>query len=138
MVTTPGNADVFRRMGAASYTIEPDAQSRVQKPVRFEFVQTRKVLEGGGTRLELIDIGPGPHANEMLIAYVPASRFVFQGDLFNTGLGDPVSSGNLTTVHFADWLSRSGLQVDSLGGTHSAVRSRAQLDSAAARVRGTS
>ena len=47
------------------------------------------VLEGGGTRLEIINVGPSPAADEMLIAYVPASRFVFQGDLFNTGVGDP-------------------------------------------------
>jgi hypothetical protein len=95
------------------------------------------VLEGGGTRLEIIDVGPSPHADEMLIAYVPASRFAFQGDLFNTGVGEPGTWGNLTTAHFAEWLGKSGLAVDSLGGTHSAVRTRAELDASAARVRET-
>jgi glyoxylase-like metal-dependent hydrolase (beta-lactamase superfamily II) len=134
VVTTKGNEAVFRRMAAAPYTIEPDEQAKVKKPIQFAFVDKRMVLEGGGTRLELIDVGPSPHADEMLIAYVPASRFVFQGDLFNTGVGDPSTWGNLTTVQFAEWLSKSGLAVDSVGGTHSAVRSRAELDASAKRV----
>lgn len=138
VVTTRGNEAVFRRMSVAPYGIEPDEQSRVQKPIQFAFVDRRMVLEGGGTQLEVIDMGPGPHADEMLIGYVPASRFVFQGDLFNTGgNASPDSWGNLTTVHFADWLAQSGLAVDSVGGTHSPVRTRSELDAAATRVRQT-
>ena len=34
-------------------------------------------------------------------------------------------------------VSKSGLAVDSIGGTHSPVRTRAELDAAAARVRET-
>lgn len=138
VVTTRGNEAIFRRMAVAPYGIEPDEQSRLNKPIQFAFVDKRMVLEGGGTRLELIDMGPGPHADEMPIGYVPASRFVFQGDLFNTGgNASPDSWGNLTTVHFSEWLAQSGLAVDSVGGTHSAVRSRAEMDASAARVRET-
>jgi len=137
VVTTRGNATVFRRMAMASYTIEPDEQAVQQKPVQFLFVEGKLVLEDGGTRLEIIDVGPSPHANEMLVAYVPASKFMFQGDLFNTGVGEPATWGNLTTVHFAEWLSKSGLAVDSLGGTHSAIRTRGELDASAKRVKET-
>lgn len=137
VVTTRGNEAIFRRMAVAPYGIQPDEQSRVKKPIQFLFVDRKLVLEGGGTRLELIDMGPGPHADEMLIGYVPASRFVFQGDLFNTGGGSPTTWGNLTTAHFSEWLAKSGLAVDSVGGTHSPVRSRAEMDEAAARVRET-
>jgi glyoxylase-like metal-dependent hydrolase (beta-lactamase superfamily II) len=137
VVTTRGNAKIFRRMAAAPYTIEPDAQAMQQRKVEFLFVDGKLVLEGGGTRLEIIDIGPSPHADEMLIGYVPASRFVFQGDLYNTGGGSPDTWGNLTTAHFSEWLGKSGLAVDSVGGTHSAVRTRPEMDAAAARVRQT-
>ena len=137
VMTTRGNEALFRRMAGATYTIQPDEQSRVRKPVQFEFVDRRKVLEGGGTRVEILDMGPGPHADEMLIAYVPASGFVFQGDLFNTGGGSADTWGNQTTVHFAEWLAASGLRVDQVAGTHSAVRTRAELDAAARRVRET-
>ena len=137
VVTTRGNEAIFRRMAVATYGIQPDSQSRVQQPIQFAFVDRRMVLEGGGTRLELIDMGPGPHADEMLIGYVPASRFVFQGDLYNTGGGSPSTWGNLTTAHFSEWLAKSGLAVDSVGGTHSAVRSRSEMDAAAVRVRET-
>ena len=137
VITTKGNEQVFRKMATATYGIEPDEQERVKKPIKFEFVDRKRVLEGGGTRIELYDMGPGPHADEMLVAYVPASRFLFQGDLFNTGPNPPDTWGNLTTVHFAEWLSKSGLAVDSIGGTHSPVRTRAELDAAAARVRET-
>ena len=62
---------------------------------------------------------------------------MFQGVLFNTGGGSPNVWGNLTTAHFSDWLAKSGLAVDSVGGTHSAVRSRTEMDAAAARVKAT-
>jgi glyoxylase-like metal-dependent hydrolase (beta-lactamase superfamily II) len=137
VVTTRGNEAPFRQMAAAQYTIQPDEQSRVRKPVQFEFVDRRKVLEGGGTRVEILDMGPGPHADEMLIAYLPASGFVFQGDLFNTGGGSADTWGNLTTVHFAEWIGKSGLTVEKIGGTHSPVRTREELDVAARRVQQT-
>jgi hypothetical protein len=54
----------------------------------------------------------------MLVAYLPAEKLIFQGDLLNRpGNGDPATI-NDTTVHFASWLESSKLAVDRIIGVH--------------------
>jgi glyoxylase-like metal-dependent hydrolase (beta-lactamase superfamily II) len=119
IITTPGNRAYFERMGAARRTIAPDAQSRRQQPVRIETITNkRRVLTDGSRTLELIDIGPSPHANEMLVAWLPAEGILFQGDLLNFGGQVYPTTANLTTAHFADWVRRSGLAPRTLAGVH--------------------
>jgi hypothetical protein len=70
--------------------------------------------------VEIIDIGPSPHANEMLIAYLPKEKLVFQGDLVNlpnTGKYMPTTV-NASTVHFFDTIKRLGLDVDRITAVH--------------------
>ena len=43
--------------------------------------------EDAGRRVEVIDIGPSPHAEEMLVVYLPAERLLVQGDLLNLPVG---------------------------------------------------
>ena len=137
IITTPGNRAYFERMGAARRTISPDAQSLRSQPVRVETISSkRRVLTDGTRTVELIDIGPSPHANEMLVAWLPAEGILFQGDLLNLGAGRiyPVSA-NPTTLHFADWVRRSGLQVKTIAGVHMDPGPASQLDEAVAQAR---
>ena len=137
IITTPGNRAYFERMGAARRSISPDAQSLRQQPVRIETITgKRRVLTDGTRTVELIDIGPSPHANEMLVAWVPAEGILFQGDLLNLGAGRIYpTSANLTTAHFADWVRRSGLPVRTIAGVHMDPGPASQLDEAIAQAR---
>jgi glyoxylase-like metal-dependent hydrolase (beta-lactamase superfamily II) len=131
IVTTPGNRRYVERMAAARPTIRPDALARRPQPLRVETIAgKRRVLSGGGRTVELIDIGPSPHAEEMLVAWLPNERVLFQGDLLNlptNALGTPMVA-NATTRHFADWLRRSGLQPRVLAGVHMEPGTTAQLE----------
>ncbi|HJS46779.1 MAG TPA: MBL fold metallo-hydrolase [Gemmatimonadales bacterium] len=132
VVTTPGNVAHFRRVAARRGTL--DAVDRPVEP-RFELVRGRRALGSGPGALELHDIGPNPHTEEMLVAYLPAARLVFQGDLLNADWSGRMRPGNATTVAFADWVKRSGLAVERVAGVHGPVRTRAQLEEAAALAR---
>jgi glyoxylase-like metal-dependent hydrolase (beta-lactamase superfamily II) len=137
IVTTPGNAALFRRMAAANArTLNPDALSRTPRPAVIETFTGRRVFTDGTRTLEVRDIGPGPHAQEILVAYVPGAGIVFQGDLLNAG-GDGTSlvAGNSSTEHFAQWLDRSGLDVRTILGVHSPARSRDELRQAVEMMR---
>ena len=137
ILTTPGNRAYFERMGAARRTISPDAQALRPQPTRIETITgKRRVLTDGTRSVELIDIGPSPHANEMLVAWLPAEGILFQGDLLNLGAGRiyPVSA-NPTTLHFAEWVRRSGLQVKTIAGVHMEPGPASQLDEAVAQAR---
>ena len=128
VVTTPGNREYFERMARGTFTIAPDAQARVQAPLRLELVTgKRRVFEDGSRRVEVIDIGPSPHADEMLVVYLPAERLLVQGDLLNLPASGRMRAGNLTTRHFLEWLERSKLTVERIVPVHGPVHTVDQL-----------
>ena len=137
IITTPGNKSYFERMAAARRTIAPDALSRQPRPARVEVIAGKKrVVTDGRRTVELIDIGPSPHANEMLVAWLPSEGILFQGDLLNVPVdaGVTAATANATTVHFADWIKRSGLNVRVLAGVHMSPATMAQLEEALAKA----
>ena len=121
IVTTPANQSYFETMSASDFSINRDDQSQKKQKPSFEFIQNKKrVFTDGKQTVEIIDIGPSPHANEMLIAYLPKEKLVFQGDLVNlpnTGKYMPTTV-NTSTVHFFDSIKRLGLDVDRISAVH--------------------
>ncbi len=121
IVTTPSNQNYFETMSAGDFTINRDDQTQNKRKPSFEFVQNQKrVFTDGKQTVEIIDIGPSPHAKEMLIAYLPKEKLVFQGDLVNlpnTGKYMPTTV-NDSTVHFFDSIKRLGLDVDRIAAVH--------------------
>ena len=80
VITTRANRGVVETMAAAP---QNDRLARAPRKPEFLFVEGgRRVLTDGEQTVELIDVGPNPHAKEMLIAWLPKQRIVFQGDLF--------------------------------------------------------
>ena len=119
LIGLPGEKAFFDKVAAAKFTIDPDALTLNPKPLIFEPISDRKrVLTDGTTTVELIDIGPGGHTDEMLVAYLPKEKLVFQGDLVNRPANNDPATINATTVHFANWLSRSKLDIERVIGVH--------------------
>jgi glyoxylase-like metal-dependent hydrolase (beta-lactamase superfamily II) len=133
VVTTPGNRAFFERaVRDGRFTIRPDALTLRPAPLKIETLQNgKRVFTDGATTVELYDIGRGPHTDEMIVAYLPAEKIVFQGDLLNLSDDNPGAPGNETTAHFADWLKRSGLAVERVVGVHGPVGTVEQLRRAA-------
>lgn len=121
VVTTPANQRYFEKMAASNFTINRDDQARNKRKPVFEFVRDKKrVFSDGKQAVEIIDIGPSPHANEMLIVYLPKEKLVFQGDLVNlpaNGKYAPTTV-NASTIHFFDAIKRLGLDVDRIAAVH--------------------
>jgi glyoxylase-like metal-dependent hydrolase (beta-lactamase superfamily II) len=121
LVTTPGNKGYFEKVAAATRTISPDALSMKPQPPVIETVENMKrVFTDGEHTVEFYDIGAGPHTKEMLIAYLPKEKIVFQGDLLNLPQAGTtiVTPGNETTVHFAERLQALGLNVEKIAAVH--------------------
>lgn len=119
LIGLPGEKSFFEKIVKSKFTIDPDALTLNPQPLRFEGIKDgRRVVSDGSVTVELIDIGPGGHTDEMLVAYLPAEKLIFQGDLVNRpGNGDPATI-NDSTVHFVEWLGKSGLAVDRVIGVH--------------------
>jgi glyoxylase-like metal-dependent hydrolase (beta-lactamase superfamily II) len=120
VVTTAGNRSVFEQMAAAPFS---DALAKSPKKPSFELVQGKRVFTDGDESVEIYDIGPSPHAKEMLVAYLPKQRILFQGDLFSPPIDErfPVGPAPETTTTFFAKLKSMGLAVDKLVGVHGRV-----------------
>lgn len=133
IVTTPANQNYFERMASNTFTLNPDDQQRAPRPPVFEFVRDkRRVFTDGTQTVEIIDIGPSPHADEMLIAYLPKEKLVFQGDLVILPASGKYTATtvNDTTLHFADAIKRLGLDVKRIAAVHGPVTTRDELNEA--------
>lgn len=115
----PGEKAFFEKVVKSTFTIDPDSLAQNPQPLKWETITGgKRVLTDGTATVELIDIGPGGHTDEMLVAFLPNEKLVFQGDLLNRPANNDTPTINATTVHFAAWLERSKLAVDRVVGVH--------------------
>jgi len=117
VITTAANRAVIEAMAAAK---QNDRLARnPRKPAFLLLENGRRVLQDGTRRLELIDIGPNPHAREMVIAWLPSEKVVFQGDLFFVPNNDaPFGPPQPSTASFAGKLKELGLPVERIASVH--------------------
>lgn len=134
VVTTPGNRGVVERMAAA---VQNDRLSRNPRKPEFLLIEGgRRVLKDATRTLELIDIGPNPHAREMVIAWLPKEKVVYQGDLFFVPANDaPFGPPQASTASFAQQLRALKLPYEKIASVHGATATRAQFEDATADVR---
>lgn len=117
VVTTEANRKVVEAMAAAP---QLDRLAKAPRKPKLLLVERgKRVLSDGSRTLELIDVGPNPHAKEMLIAYLPKERIVFQGDLFFLPANDaPQGPPQASSVSFAKRLKELGLKFDKVASVH--------------------
>jgi glyoxylase-like metal-dependent hydrolase (beta-lactamase superfamily II) len=117
IVTTAGNRKVVEAMARA-----PQNDRLAKSPKKPEVLLVeggKRTITDGERTLELIDVGPNPHAQEMVVAYLRNERVLFQGDLFFVPLNDaPVGPPQETTLSFARKLKELGLDVERIAGVH--------------------
>lgn len=105
VITTLGVEDFVREV-ASGVRRGADGLIRVADP-KIELVEGTRAFGSGATRMELYDVGPNPHADEILIAYFPEHRLLFLSDVYGhrNGVDDPS-----VLIRFAEVLE--GLQLD--------------------------
>jgi glyoxylase-like metal-dependent hydrolase (beta-lactamase superfamily II) len=119
LIALPGEKTFFEKVAKSKFTIDPDSLTRNPQPLKIETIAGgRRVLTDGATTVELLDIGSGPHAEEMLVAYLPQEKLLFQGDLLNRPSNGDTPTVNDTTAHFAKWIEAKKLPVEKIAGVH--------------------
>jgi glyoxylase-like metal-dependent hydrolase (beta-lactamase superfamily II) len=119
----PGAA-AYAEEGATIITFEENRQVVLEAAgddqAKLEFVKDRMTLTDGNKTVELYNIGPTPHAENILIAYLPEEGIIFEADHFpqpRTGVIPPAVPA---TVAFAARLDELDLDYNKLVGAHSA------------------
>lgn len=131
VLAAPGEKTFFERIAKSKFTIDPDTLTRNPQPLKIETLENgKRVLTDGTTTVEIYDIGTGPHAEEMLVAYLPNEKMIFQGDLLNRPANGDYPIANDTTVHFAKWIETKKLSVEKIIPVHGTITTIDELRSA--------
>lgn len=129
VITTEANQAYLEEMAASVSSLAGEGTDSMADPV-FEFVDGRHVIEAAGNQAVIYDIGPNPHAEEMLVLYLPKQKILFEADLISpprSGQAGPASDAG---AHFAETVEKLGLEVDQLGGVHGTVGTWADVEDA--------
>jgi glyoxylase-like metal-dependent hydrolase (beta-lactamase superfamily II) len=127
VITTPGNRAIVQAMAAAPQIDRLAKHPRTPEILLIE--KGKRVLTDGVRTVELIDVGPNPHAKEMVIAYLPRERIVFQGDLFFAPTDfAPPGPPQPTTLSFAKRAKELKLAFDRIASVHGRTGTAAELE----------
>jgi len=117
----PGTAD-YAAEGATVVTFrenEEVVRAAAGSDVELQFVEDNLTLESGDRRIEFVNIGPTPHVENMLIAYLPKEGIIFEADHFGLPQTGPVGPAVPAAIAFAEALDSHGLRYSKIVGAHS-------------------
>jgi len=114
----------YEAEGATLFTVKENeavvrGNARDGDALKLQFVKDRYVFESGGHRLELYDIGPTPHAEHLLVAYLPATGVLFEADHFANPPVGSIPPAQPNTRRLAEAIDQLGLHVKTIIGAHS-------------------
>ena len=109
--------------GATLYTVKANEEvvrsnAEDGDALDLAFVEDRYVFEGG-QRLELIDIGPTPHVEHLLVAWLPDQGILFEADHFTNPANGVMPPAQPVTKALAAAIEAKGLDVKKIVGAHS-------------------
>ncbi len=114
VVSTPGNDQFLLDVAAAPRTLACE-QPLEGKP-SAEFVKGQRAFGAGDQRVELYEVGPNPHVDELLIAYVPSLKLLYVADVYS--YNGQVTPANEQALSLADKLEELGLEIERIIPTH--------------------
>ncbi len=87
--------------------------------LKLQFVEDRYMFDDGSRKLEIIDIGPTPHANHLLVAWLPEEGILFEADHFPNPTNGRMQPAQPVTIRLAQAIDKLGLDVKTIVGAHS-------------------
>jgi glyoxylase-like metal-dependent hydrolase (beta-lactamase superfamily II) len=122
IVTPEVNRAYLERALSAPRTLsEPDALTKSgRKPIVDAFTGDRRVFQDGTRTVEIHVIKGLPHADGIVVAYLPKERILAYADMFNLPPADaPVPDPPVTgTIVFLDNIERLNLQPERILSVH--------------------
>ncbi len=91
LITTQGNVEFYKKLARIKQTIDPDPLSSNPKEPIIESFKHKRVVTDGAQTVELYDVGPNAHSEELTIAYLPKQGILWQADLIFT----PMTGGGI-------------------------------------------
>jgi glyoxylase-like metal-dependent hydrolase (beta-lactamase superfamily II) len=127
IVTDEKNVDFVKAMLARPKTVRPDTFAKAGNVMpNVEGFKEMKTLTDGDRTIELREI-ENPHANGMIVVYLPKEKMLFESDLFTPG--QPVDPTNAQGIANAAALQTGimNLKVDGIIGGHGNIGTMSEL-----------
>jgi glyoxylase-like metal-dependent hydrolase (beta-lactamase superfamily II) len=134
IVTTPGNKNFIERIASVSPPLNPDSLSLTRRPLSLETFKDKRVFSDGEHVVEFYNVGPSPHAMEILIAYFPLEKIVFASDIFPVyfkGKNGPTSP---VFIDAYKKFRELGLQIETIASGHGRLGTMDELKQAVERA----
>lgn len=135
-VVEQGHEPPLRALLAAPQTNPPDALTTAKKRDdtlgAIESYNGMRTISEGAQRLQVHAIRGNPHADPLVIAYVPSAGVVFQSDVWFPGLGAPATPD---AAHLLKSIDSMALQVRTHVGGHGGIGPHAELVKAVAAMK---
>jgi glyoxylase-like metal-dependent hydrolase (beta-lactamase superfamily II) len=119
---TPGAA-AYAQEGATIVTFKENETlvrtAAGDENAKLEFVEEKMTLTDGNKTIEFYNIGPTPHAENILIAYLPGEGIIFEADHFPQPASGVIPAAVPATTAFVKALDQLDLEYTKLIGAHS-------------------
>jgi glyoxylase-like metal-dependent hydrolase (beta-lactamase superfamily II) len=127
IVTGAGTAAHFRRVLAAPFTRNPDLSPSDLSGTPLVEVTGKHVLSDGQRRVELYVVDPNPHAEGLLIGYVPDAKLGFVTDIWSPGAGPLPDKLNPALAALVGAVKKAGITPARFAGGHGGAGDYAPL-----------
>lgn len=127
IVAGRGTAAHYKRVLAAPFTRNPDLAPRDLRATPIVEVRDKHVLTDGSREVHVYVIEPNPHADGLLIGYLPETRLGFVTDIWSPGVGAPPDKLNPALAALVAGVKRAGISPQRFAGGHGAVADYAPL-----------
>ena len=124
VLTTPGNVVFARDVGTTARNIG-DSKGAIAN-AKVESFDGIKKFGKGTNEVHLINVGPNPHADEIVIAYMPAQKAAFMADIFSRR-GETLPPANANQLAFADKLEELKLDIETFIPVHGTKTTAAEF-----------
>jgi glyoxylase-like metal-dependent hydrolase (beta-lactamase superfamily II) len=120
VVTHTANIAFYEKAWAGPRTLSPDRLTKSGKKPVFQGVTDRTVLSGTNNRtIELLLLPGNPHNEQILVAWLPAEKILFQSDMINPPAANAqIPPPTPTITNFYDNLAKLKIQPDRIVGGH--------------------
>jgi glyoxylase-like metal-dependent hydrolase (beta-lactamase superfamily II) len=127
LVVGKGTAAHYRRVLAAPFTRNPDLPARDLSGTPIVEVAGKHVLTDGTREVHAYVIDPNPHADGLLIGYLPETRLGFATDIWSPGAGPLPEKLTPPLAALVAGVKKAGITPQRFAGGHGSVADWAPL-----------
>lgn len=122
VITHKANAAFYNDLVGRSRTIAPDALTKTPKPLKLQTVDDDLILKDAAMEMQLFHISGNPHADTLLMAYLPRERVLIEADAYSPGGTYQPYAANLL-----ENIKRRNLRVDRIVPVHGTIAPISEL-----------